>query len=97
MPQSQNTAGSQKSSQALTEFTMATHRLFNPDMSANQQWINQINDASSATVQKEMAVLLAEINYQLYLSRQQQERALLTSSAQLIQQTTTFRPSLNQQ
>lgn len=96
MPQSQNTEGSQKSSQALTEFTMATRRLFNPDMTANQQWINQINDASSATVQKEMAVLLAEINYQLYLNRQQQERLLLTNSALLIQSTTTFKPALIQ-
>lgn len=82
-----NTTGQQNSqtSQALSEFTMATWRLYNPDQSANTQWINQINNASPATVQKEMATLLAEINYQLYLSRQQQERILLTNTMILMQ------------
>ncbi len=93
MPQNQNTEGSQKNSQALTEFTMATHRLFNPDLSANKQWVNDINNASSATVQKEMAVLLAEINYQLYLNRQQEERLLLTNTILLMQSASTIRPS----
>lgn len=80
---------SSQSSQALSEYMMATWRLYSPQTtggnSQNQQWVAQINQASSATVQKEIAILLAEINYQLYLSRQQQERLLLTNSMLLIQ------------
>ena len=76
---------SQATSQALNEFTMATWRLYNPkDGAKNQQWLNQINEASSATIQKEMVTLLTEINYQLYLSRQQQERLLLTNTMILL-------------
>jgi intracellular multiplication protein IcmX len=87
LPQSQGTSGAaqQQNSQALSEFTMATRRLFNPDQSENTQWLTQINQASAATIQKEMVALLAEINYQLYLSRQQQERILLTNTMLLIQ------------
>ncbi len=80
-------------SQAMSEFTMATRRLFNPDMSDTKQWINQINDASPTTVQKEIATLLAEINYQLYLSRQQEERLLLTNSLLLLQNIQEVQPS----
>ena len=71
-------------SQALNEYTMATRRLYDP-ASKKSQWVDQINNASSATVQKEIAVLLSEINYQLYLTRQQQERLLLTNSVMLFQ------------
>lgn len=94
LPQNQSTNSSgQQTSQALSEFTMATWRLYNPDQTANTQWLNQINNASSATVQKEMAGLLAEINYQLYLSRQQQERILLTNTMLLIQNARASQPS----
>ena len=65
---------------------MATWRLFSPSEGSNQ-WLNQINTASTTTIQKEMAILLAEINYQLYLTRQQQERLLLTNTMLLIQST----------
>ncbi|MFT4058571.1 MAG: type IVB secretion system protein IcmX [Legionella sp.] len=82
-------------SQALSEFTMATWRLYNPDMSTNNQWINQLNGASSATVEKEIATLLAEISYQMYLDRQIQERILLTNSIMLLQNTRTSQPSLS--
>ena len=82
-----------QSSQALSEFRMASWRLFNPDLSPNKQWINQINNASSATVQKEIATLLAEINYQMYLERQIQERLLLTNSIMLIQNTKSGQPN----
>ncbi|MFA5959992.1 MAG: type IVB secretion system protein IcmX [Tatlockia sp.] len=86
LPQSQSTSSSgQQTSQALSEFAMATWRLYNPDQSTNTQWLSRINTASSATVEKEMAVLLAEINYQMYLSRQQQERLLLTQTMLLMQ------------
>lgn len=87
------------SSEALSEFNMATWRLFNPantNTSGNDSatlWINQINGASPATVQKEMAVLLAEINYQLYLNRQQEERLLLTNTLLLLQNAKAAQPS----
>jgi intracellular multiplication protein IcmX len=82
-----------QTSQALSEFKMATRRLYDPSKSSNDsanpdesnQWVTLINDASSGTVQKEIAILLSEINYQLYLSRQQDERALATLSLMLIQ------------
>jgi intracellular multiplication protein IcmX len=94
LPQSQSTNNSgQQTSQALSEFAMATWRLYNPDLTSNTQWVTQINNASAATVQKEMAVLLAEINYQLYLSRQQQERLLLTNTMLLIQNARASQPS----
>lgn len=96
LPQNQGGANqSQPSSQALSEFNMATWRLFNPDMSSNNQWINQLNNASPATVQKEIATLLAEINYQMYLDRQIQERILLTNSIMLMQNTRSSQPSAN--
>ena len=87
MPQGATGAdSSSQTSQALNEFTMATWRLYNPSGTANPQWLNQINSASTstATVQKEMAQLLAEINYQLYLTRQQQERLLITNTMLLL-------------
>jgi intracellular multiplication protein IcmX len=84
---------SSKSSQALSEFTMATWRLFNPDKSAKTTWLNQINQASSATVEKEMVTLLAEINYQLYLNRQQEERLLLTNTLLLLQNARSSQPT----
>ncbi len=84
LPQSKDSK-SPKSSQALMEFQMATWRLFNPATSENSpSWLSQINTASDATVQKEIAILLSEINYQMYLNRQQDERILLTNSMQLL-------------
>jgi intracellular multiplication protein IcmX len=77
MPQ-QGTANN-ASSEALSEFNMATKRLYDPTPDATQ-WLDKINTASPATVQKEIALLLAEMNYQLYLNRQEQERLLLTNS-----------------
>lgn len=84
LPQSQ--ADLKGSSQAMAEMEMATRRLSNPAAVAAEkpQWLAQINTASPATVQKEMAILLAEINYQLYLNRQQDERLLLTNSLLLL-------------
>lgn len=100
LPQSTGGSNSQPTSQALNEFNMATWRLFNPnDSSSNEdtQWVNKINKASTATVQKEIAILLAEINYQLYMTRQQQERQLLTESIMLLQNSrlTQPQPTLN--
>ncbi len=83
------------SSQALSEYTMATWRLFNTDPSQKEAWSLQINKASSATVQKEMVTLLAEINYQLYLTRQQEERMLLTNSMLLLLSAHSLQPNAN--
>lgn len=84
LPQSKDTKSPQ-SSQALMEFQMATWRLFNPSTAnGGTSWLTQINTASDATVQKEIAILLSEINYQMYLNRQQEERILLTNSMQLL-------------
>lgn len=95
MPQtSTDSNGSNSStSQALSEFQMATWRLYNPQQQASNQWVQQINNASPATVQKEMAILLSEINYQMYLSRQQQERLLMTNSLLLMQMLSSNKPS----
>lgn len=92
LPQSQ---GSTATSQALTEFNMATWRLFRADKTQNKQWVSELNNASPATVEKEIATLLAEINYQMYLDRQIQERILLTNSIMLIQNTRSSQPSSN--
>lgn len=88
------TSQSTPTSQALNEFNMATWRISNPSApSGTNQWIDSINNASPATVQKEIAVLLSEINYQLYLDRQIQERLLLTSSVSLLQGTKAGQPN----
>lgn len=88
-----------QTSEALNEYNMATWRLFLPPtttggsaLQPNTQWKQAINQASSATVQKEIAVLLAEINYQLYLTRQQQERMLLTNTTLLLMSARTGAP-----
>ena len=68
-------------------------RLANGGDSTTEQWVQKINTASSATVQKEIAILLSEINYQLYLDRQIQERMLLTNSVSLLQATKASQPN----
>jgi len=90
LPQNPSGAGA-PTSQALNEYVMASRRLYDVTIPAptgknpSTQWVDQINAASSATVQKEIAILLSEINYQLYLSRQQQDRLILTNSIMLFQ------------
>lgn len=87
-------ASTTTTSQALNEFQMATWRLYNPKKTeSSEQWVKKINTATPASVQKEMAILLAEINYQLYLNRQQQERLLMTNSMMLLQILSTNKPS----
>ena len=77
---------STSTSQALDEFVMSTWRMYSPYIkSTDDQWVNQLNKASAATTQKEIAILLSEINYQMYLSRQIQERILLTNTLIAIQ------------
>ncbi|MCX7115415.1 MAG: hypothetical protein NTW08_05875 [Gammaproteobacteria bacterium] len=93
LPQS----GANGTSQALNEYNMATWRLTPAPGSpagSTPAWINAINaPASAATVQKEMAILLAEMNYQLYLNRQDQERLLSTISVLLILNTKAGQPN----
>ena len=71
------------SSQAQSEYEMATWRLL--DSTKQTAWIKQMQTASPGTIEKEQLSLLAEINYQLYLNRQMQERILLTNSILLLQ------------
>jgi hypothetical protein len=90
-------AQNKPTSQALNEFNMATYRLFAPSNTNNNgmtggsatsnstsPWQDMINTASTPVIQKETALLLAEINYQMYLMRQQQEKLLLTNSLLLV-------------
>ena len=75
------------SSQALNEFIMSTYRLFNPQGSNSQgqtKWQYKIASTSSLNVEREMALLLAELNSQIYLMRQQQERLVFTESLILL-------------
>lgn len=93
MPQNQTgEASAQPTSQALSEFIMATRRIYNPAQDMDKQWVTQINTATEATIQKEIAILLSEINYQLYLSRMQDERILMTNSILLLQNLMQSRP-----
>ncbi|WP_133127532.1 hypothetical protein [Legionella nagasakiensis] len=97
------TSDTTKTSEASSEYNMATWRLANINQNTTgqnqnnqqqQQWTEQIKNAPPETVQKEIALLLAEINYQLYLTRQQQERILLTNSILVIQSARSNKPSL---
>lgn len=83
-------AASGPTSEAYYEYQMATKRLYTPAASSDisgqtKQWVDKLDRSSPAAVQKEIAILLSEINYQLYLSRQQEERILLTNTAILFQ------------
>lgn len=96
MPQTATSDDGQKStstSQAFNEFVMATWRLYSPDAASGEQWVDQINKASAATTQKEIAILLSEINYQIYLGRQTQERILLTNSLLSLQSLANNQPN----
>ncbi len=96
MPQtvSGGSGSSSNTSEEVNEFHMATWRLYNPETKdSSSQWSQKINSAAPSTIQKEMAILLSEINYQLYLNRQQQERLLLTNSMILIQLLSIAKPS----
>lgn len=95
MPQNIKDEKGTPTSQALKEFQMASWRILNPNVDTQQQWANQLNNASPATVQKEIATLLAEINHQLYLNRMQDERLLLTQSILLLQNARAAQPDPN--
>ena len=82
MPQKIN--GNTTTSSALSLFQLATRRVYDPSADANSQWVTQLNTASSATVNKEIAATLADILYMLYVLHQDNERQLLTASAGLM-------------
>ncbi len=84
---------STSTSQAFNEFVMATWRLYSPTAASGEQWVDKINTASAATTQKEIAIILSEINYQIYLSRQTQERLLLTNSLIALQSAANNQPN----
>ena len=101
MPQKMSNGSSSSSSsttsEALNDFVMATWRLYSPAIAAaseGEQWVEQINKASAATTQKENAILLSEINYQLYQTRLLLERLLLTNSLIALQATAGNAPTL---
>ncbi len=82
MPQAQSDGTT--TSSALSMFQLATRRLSDPSLTSTNQWINQINQASDATVNKEIATTLADILYMMYVLHQDNERQLLTNSAILM-------------
>jgi intracellular multiplication protein IcmX len=79
-------------SQAVKEMQMATWRQYDPSKPEEEQWIQKINTASPATLLKEIALELSDINQQLYLNRQQDERILLTNTLLLLTNLTNFPP-----
>jgi intracellular multiplication protein IcmX len=60
---------------------------------SSTNWVTCINSSTTPRVQKEIAILLAEINYQMYLDRQIQERILMTNSILLLQNMKSSQPS----
>lgn len=102
-----STSKSAENSEASLEFNMATHRLFDPgspmgatgsgDGNQPSKWLAEIQKASSTDVSKQSAILLAEMNYQLYLNRMTMERLLATMSVMQLQQLSTIKSSVNLQ
>lgn len=87
-------------SQSAYEFQMATQRLQNPNTGDSQQnngWAAGLDKLTPREAQREMLMLLAEMNYQLYLNRQVQERMLLTMSAQQLHLLNTIKSSITLQ
>ncbi len=87
-------------STAFDESMMFTRRLFNNTPSQgsvpDNTWINDMNQASPIVLQREMLMLLAEINYQLYLERMQNEKILLTVAAIQLGGTASSAPTIAQ-
>lgn len=100
-------------SAAASEYFMATHRLMpdpskcqqnssqqssgDPNQGCQSQWQQDINKASPIKLQREMVLLLAEMNYQLYLNRMQGERSLMTLSMLQLMSASTSVSTLNSQ
>lgn len=93
-------------SQAALEFNMATNRLFNPGKAGaaggapssspgQTKWMQDMLKASSQDAARQSAILLAEMNYQMYLNRQVLERLLATMSVMQLQLLSTARTSIS--
>jgi intracellular multiplication protein IcmX len=95
IPQSSSgsTGSSTTSSEALNEFKMATWRLYNPEQQSSDQWATKISTASPATIQKEMAVMMSEMLYEMHLARKDNERILLTESMILMEMLASRKPN----
>lgn len=86
----QNPENPNNASQLEQEYKMATSRLFPANQCADgstsctvkkSKWLLQLDNASQVEVQKQIAILLAEMNYQLLLNRMEQERVMLAMTA----------------
>jgi intracellular multiplication protein IcmX len=87
-------------STAADESMMFTRRLFNNTPSQgtvpDNTWVNDMNQASPIVLAREQVTLLAEINYQLYLMRMQDEKILLTLAAMQLGGTASMAPTVSQ-
>lgn len=84
-------------SPAYGEYLMATRRLMPTQGSSGSPtnpWVTDLQSYNQVQLTQEMLYLLAEINYQLYLSRMQEEKILLTLSASEIQGANNLRQGL---
>ncbi len=85
-------------SQAEIDFHLATKRLTNGAKDGTprkkSKWMDEINHASSLDVQRQMAILLAEMNYQMYQSRMDQERMLMVLAVLQGEFLATLKPTL---
>lgn len=84
-------------SPAYGEYLMAARRLMPTQGSSSaptNAWVSEIQSYNQVQLTQEMLFLLAEINYQLYLSRMQEEKILLTLSASEIQGANNLRQGL---
>ena len=88
MPNSNNQdANGNAQSAVQAEYNMATRRIFNPnEVDKATAWQKNIQSASLLELMRQMNYLLADMNYQMYLNRMQQERLLLTLSTLQLQQ-----------
>ncbi|MFZ4076397.1 MAG: hypothetical protein ACOYKA_00290 [Legionellaceae bacterium] len=84
MPQ-KSSDGKTQTSKALAEFTLGTYRILDPNKKTGEQWADKINTASSATVQKEIALVLADILYELHRMNEKTDQMMLLQSVQAIQ------------
>lgn len=87
-------------SQAQVEYQMATRRLTGPinpggTEGGRESWHKSMEEAPPIILQRQMLYLLAEINYQLYANRLQNERILATLSAMNIQTLDNLKQSIS--
>jgi len=87
--QRNSTRTSLNTSAASLEYAMATRRITQPTINPTTgkpgaSWYESMEVASSTTLQRETLYLLAEMNYQMYQMRMQQERLLATHTADMM-------------